>query len=129
MNKETLEKMRWLYDAGFEPDMWIREAADDYSYFDLTSSKAYSEGRFVRPKPYFTESRLWSLLPKKITTNPRDEGYAYLAINKASILGYFGTWATKALEIDIKETDLHTALLDLTIWTVKEGHLKAEEKQ
>lgn len=120
-NPETLAKMEYLHECGFVPDMWSWDY-DNNSKLVLHSSKL-SEDR----QPYFTESALWSLLPKKITVYKKDEGYGYLAINGALILGYFGTWSTKGFEVDIKETTLHSALLDLTIWAVKEGYLKVKE--
>jgi hypothetical protein len=104
MNKETLEKMAWLYEQGFKSDHYIDHSdsfvttvtPDDIEHVN----KVIAECDFCYP--YFTESRLWSLL-KEVSPNWK------ISTSRNKVL----------LEI----------LLDKVIYEIKEGHLKAEEKQ
>ena len=128
INKETLEKMAYLHSCGFEPS----------SYFDIEGvhgrhfvDKDYAEAELSglindlkELKPYFTESRLWSLLPDNLYEDLYEFG-----INKSGI-GYLpGEGRSGRLMRWKAFNNLHTGLLDLTIWACKQGHLKAEEKQ
>jgi hypothetical protein len=107
MNKEMLEKMQWLYEQGFKPDLYYKKYSFPIGKFSLepNSNKGTNAQLIQKEYPYFTESRLWSLLKKT------------LFIFKLST----------ALKIDPDEL-LIEALLNKTICAVKEGHLKAEVK-
>lgn len=112
MNNTTLEKMKWLADQGFEPDMWRN---NDIRVISICGVKGFGYWN-----PYFTESALWKLLPQYI--NDR-----YTLTSDKSTIGYEIIGHRKCIHyVEIKQ-DLHSALLDLTIWTVKEGHLKPQE--
>lgn len=124
MNKELLEKMSWLYSQGFVPDMWQSK------YYDPADGRTWSENKYQSDEndfclPYFTESCLWNLLPQEIINNNRSYE---LTINN----GYLGYWKIEyskgCFHFHSEETleNLHTALLDLVIWTVKQGYLKPE---
>lgn len=69
MTKTLLEKMAWLYSQGFEPDMAY------ITHIQCTQSSWEDEGLIAwyggnnKLKPYFSESRLWSLLPKGFDEN------------------------------------------------------------
>lgn len=66
MNK-ILELSKKIYEAGFEPDMqmntWCAEPGD-YVIFPYENNWHISRKKYI--KPYFTESRLWEMLPKNI---------------------------------------------------------------
>ena len=135
MTNQTLEKMAWLYAQGFEPDCKISLGDKDYS---ITPANKDSFNFICDDPcnccdyPYFSESTLWSLLPERTVL---DDTIFFRKLN--THIMYEPTYFTideKAGKpplscLYIKEAnDLHTALLDLTIWAVKEGHLKAEVK-
>ena len=58
------EKMLKLYEAGLEPDMWANSLNGE--------TVLMKQPRWSDPQPYFTESRLWELLPKTIIDKNRD---------------------------------------------------------
>lgn len=97
-----LEKMQWLYEQGFVPDRW--KLPGDINHLTSCNKEIDICGTYVLKltEPYFTESMLWSLIDSK----PIWEG---------------------AKPIEVKTTLLE-ALLDLTIWAVKQGYLKPEVK-
>ncbi len=159
MNKELLEKMNYLYSVGFEPDMW-------YSSTDggMTFALFYYQ-QLDDDQPYFTESRLWSLLKRlkihipnflcieareydnedvkyylangfteqdliEMSAEIREDSDFYLDFLGDNI-GFYSYYpdGIKNILHEIKHDidNLHTGLLDLTIWTVREGHLKANK--
>lgn len=114
INKELTEKMQWLYSKGFDPDLWY--SPDEFDEDDPRIIIYKEQLNFIRPRandfnmpcrksfPYFTESRLWSLLTKRSID----------VVNKIhEVLCNANT-----------KSDLHSDLLDLVIWAVKEGYLK-----
>jgi hypothetical protein len=116
MNKETIEKMAWLYEQGFKPDAGYCEAYKPTGYM-LTFDPSFG-------LPYFTESRLWSLLPTRFI---KDGNEYHLYITNDLELGYV---SGKDCPIQLRSwLTLHASLLQLTIWAVKKGHLKVKEKQ
>jgi hypothetical protein len=130
MDNELLEKMWFLYDAGFEPDRWYSEI--NHTLSDKKQAKMVGllrpgekdsekfEFYYEHDQPYFTESRLWSLLPNRIGNN-------FLLITDIYI--HYKNYdpredAPDLISIDVSKFTLLEALLDLTIWAVKEGYLK-----
>ena len=141
MNTETLAKHQWLYEQGFEPDMW-----DDYNsgWSPRLYSKASMDTMCSVPqnttalevrkkhyegwmgfKPYFTESMLWSLLqPVKYYKNGINFYFRRLYFINYNLKEYLFDDDAPTME----DKTLLEYLLDLTIWCVKSGYLKAEVK-
>lgn len=143
MNTELLEKMRYLHSCGFEPDMnFVDDAVSAYFIFHNNGLGTPSLARSDY-QPWFTESRLWSLLPRSISLSYEK----YPAVSNANKLkdGNWDIGFTKQIDdysvgyvdllnyfqvaVKTKDKDLHAALLDLVVWAVTEGHLKAEDTQ
>jgi hypothetical protein len=113
MNKELLKKMQWLADKGFKPDAGYCEAHKPTGHM-LTFDPPFG-------LPWFSESYLWVLLPD----NLHEDLYEF-GINKSGI-GYLpGEGRSGRLMRWKTFNNLHSALLDLVIWCVKEGYLKGE---
>jgi hypothetical protein len=117
MTNDLLEKMAYLHECGFEPDyvdcgagMLCPYSPDEPWDKDLDAA-------------WFSESRLWSLLPHCI-----NDYELHANENCLSYDNYIGEALWGTLYTEFIETTLHSALLDLVIWCVKEGHLKAEVK-
>jgi len=138
MNKEILEKMAWLYEQGFKPD-YVDVGAGMLCPYD--PNEPFNK---ELDAAWFSESRLWSLLPTRIRKDtlhsPKgNEQTVYMHMADCKKVLYHSIYPIAQLKeksdyilkvIWLSETvDLHSALLDLTIWAVKEGHLKAEVKQ
>lgn len=139
MNKELLEKMQWLYEQGFKPDLWY--LPDQYSDLDPRILEYKEELNFTRPMPvdfnmpcrksypYFTESTLWDLLKpityKKDVYGERDFYFRDLHFVYSEI--YEGEYKDEDQPYKVDKSLLEH-LLDLTIWAVKEGYLKAGVK-
>lgn len=127
-----LEKMQWLYEQGFEPDMAY------VNHISGCSESAWEDWGLIDwfegcRQPYFTESCLWSFLPEKILL---DNTIFFLKLN--THIMYEPTYFTideKAGKppmacLYIKEVEnLHSALLDLTIWAVRSGYLTAPKPE
>ncbi len=111
--EEKLNKMKWLHEQGFEPDMWRGTVEGGYIML-------CSDGFRHNQNAYFTESKLWSLLPKAIMYSPKEDAYSYLRISTSMTLSYGREPTFYTIP------DLHTALLDCVIWCVENKYLKAE---
>ncbi len=97
-----LEKMQWLYQQEFEPDLnFVDDAVSAYFIFHNNGLGTPSLSRSDY-QPWFSESRLWSL----------NKGHALPMLS----------------EFNPDENGLHAALLDLTIWCVANGILKPCEQ-
>jgi hypothetical protein len=140
MTEEKLNKMRWLHEQGFEPDMLDVGAGMLVSYDE--------ELKFINKEdlepPYFTESKLWSLLPATIRRREEHETltgefstsnvFYELVIEKyrkkTSIAYSVPVDQRESLDclIEFESDDLHDALLDMVIWCCENKYLKAEEK-
>ena len=134
-----LNKMKWLQEQGFEPDYifysegWCKDGVADLR--KVSDLEGFTKGVncwFGGNKyAWFTESKLWSLLPEIIIL---DEAVFFRKLN--NYIMYEPTY----FDIDEKEgkppmaclyikevKDLHDALLDIVIWCVENEHLKAEQ--
>jgi len=98
-NKELLEKMSWLYEQGFRPDQSYEPPSTETGFMPKLTFMPDMDIEFDdEGRPWFSESCLWSLLPEDMRILSR------------------------------KLTEIHSALLDLVIWCVKEQGLKPEVK-
>lgn len=99
MNTELLEKMRYLHSCGFDCDhSFMGKSENDWQIFKKLSREEYDlEESPVQP--WFSESRLWSLLGK----------------NRRHYVVY-------------QDQDLLEELLDSVIHDIKEGYLEAKVK-
>lgn len=122
MNKELLTKMNWLYNAGFEPDMcYSQHCADNLTQWLIYPAEDFCEDGMSSFIAWFSESALWSLLPEKINNCSK-------MILRTDVR-YAQSLLVKPLHYEpYPDRSLHTALLDLAIWAIKEGYLKAETK-
>lgn len=108
------EKMRKIYEAtGIEPEWWCNP---EYMNANMTLSRMDRDS-----KPYYPCKQLWDMLPRDI-----DDGNYFLECYKGRLV--YKSWADSRHEVpDLKQIDfedLHTALLDMTIWAIEEGYIK-----
>lgn len=126
--QEILEKMTWLHSQGLEPNIyWDKEAPHGYGFVnkDYAEKELLEQIKQNKILPYYSESHLWSLLPEEIKT----KAYTYEFESSIGRIGYY-TGGIEPHWLEWEEIgDLHTALLDLTVWCVKNGYLKAEVRQ
>lgn len=119
-----LEKMKKIHAAGFEPDLWF--------YTDVAKTALYKQYKENYGfKPYFTESRLWELLPDEIFLSKKmpskATGYYDLTLIE-NVLGYsskdhYGDYDYLiGFDID-KNTNLHTALIDMVLWCIENNYI------
>lgn len=114
VNKELLEKMQYLHKCGLEADRAISKDCV------IITVKPYNEVESELFQPYFSESCLWSLLRRILDIESIDMYQIvlrYTTNNQGEL---------KRTVFNMK--NLHVALLDTTIWAVKERYLKAEVK-
>lgn len=115
--------MKWLHEHGFQPDMWEH---DDVLYKE-------QEPEYQSSKPYFTESKLWSLLPDRVRAGEFSDAIViYELVAQKCYKSPLFSLAYEAIDAgclhEIESDDLHDALLDMVIWCCENEYLKAEGK-
>jgi len=127
--KTKLEKMQKIAQAGFVPDMWTLPLTDSNgNQFYAYTAYQYCHEDKPNNEAYFTESKLWSILPAKLADG------CYFEMTKdlsCAFMGYLSKFVDEkdAINLEIKEGDsLHDALLDLVLWAIAEGHLVKEKE-
>lgn len=128
MNQEIIEKMQYLYSCGFVPDVWV--VGEDTPVSIITITKCREGMTYSLGKAYFTESRLWSLLPNVIRGFALAQGKDLPGVYS---IGYFWQLGSSINADDSLITfigdDTHINALDLTIWAVKNGYLRSDNKE
>lgn len=124
--------MQWLYEQGFDCDGVY---CHNQIYEDnIILNKKDIRRRFFHNKsigysPYFTESCLYKILEKVIYISEENGcEYYFNGIQFVREIPYEGQLSDYKSPGKTGEDSLLEYLLDLTIWAVKEGHLKAEGK-
>jgi hypothetical protein len=151
MTEEKLNKMKWLQEQGLKPDYVFYSqgfckdgVADLRKVSDLEGFEKDIVNCWFGGNKYawFSESKLWSLLPEWIK---RREEYETLTGEFSTSNVFYELVIEKyrkktsiaySVPVDQRESfrsliefesdDLHDALLDMVIWCVENGYLKAE---
>lgn len=144
MQIDSLTKMQWLYECGFQPDMYYscHESGDEDQMYKMESLAPFDQLRLAQDgllkwEPYFTESALWDLLLWRIEVeehisaeesfnHEQRDNIIYYDLNiDIDEISYKDDSYNKEICFKIFEIGLHQALLDLVIWTIKEGYLNS----
>ena len=109
--KEKLEISKWLYEKGFEPDMWWRAGALVPKHMSNESSK-----------PYFTLNRVLELLPERLPND--DDQSLFITKTRAAYIT-----ANQHLFLWVENKDTELAALRLLKQVVEAGYLKGENDE
>lgn len=129
MTEEKLNKMKWLHEQGFVPNMFWNTGVISDTRMDFRGLGLSVDNDI----PYFTESKLWSLLPDRVRAGEFSDAIViYELVAQKCYKSPLFSLAYEAIFggclHEIESDDLHTALLDMVIWCVENKYLKAEEK-
>lgn len=120
-NKEKMQKIRDL--TGLEPKWWYND-----EYWNINMTLERKEGS----DPYYPCEQLWEMLPDTILSNGDDEEADLsewrLIIERDNDQGvkYVQEMYGNTYDLVVSEftgQDLHTALLDIFLWCIKNGYI------
>ena len=126
-----LEKMAKIYRlTGIEPDSFVYEFVimqdvkkDGWEWKDVKAQVLVkAEDCEPTDKPYYSESKLWEMLPDVIET------YYSFGINKKG-LGYLHDIKPEDVLHWVSFKSLHEALTELVLWCIENGHIKNVVKE